>query len=81
MFGPAKDRGLGVSTIALGKKPRVAGHLSLPGLTESERRDAIGLVRRAVAMDQWRLDYDATYTVTGAPVAVPVLADAVALPA
>ena len=41
-----------------------------PGLSESERRDAIALVKRAVAMDRWRLDFDAKYTVTGAPVVI-----------
>ena len=39
-----------------------------PGLSESERRDAIGLVREAVASPSFRLT-SARYTVTGEPVA------------
>ncbi len=41
------------------------------GLSDSERSRAIALVRRAVAMRQWRLSGGGTYVVTG----VPVLAD------
>jgi predicted RND superfamily exporter protein len=39
-------------------------------LTQAQRRDAIALVRAAVAMDAWKPRNGATYTVTGAPVVV-----------
>ena len=41
-----------------------------PELTDDQRRTTIALVRRAVAMPQWRLHNHGTYTVTGAPVVV-----------
>jgi len=41
-----------------------------PDLSEAERRRAIGLVRRAVAMKDWQLRNGASYRVTGAPVVV-----------
>ncbi len=44
------------------------------GLSERERSEAIGLVRAAVAMDDWRPASGATYTVTGAPIVVEDLA-------
>ena len=40
------------------------------GLDDAQRADAIGLVRAAVAMDDWRPRNGARYTVTGAPVVV-----------
>jgi uncharacterized protein len=46
-------------------------------LTDAQRRDAITQIRAAVAMPQWRLD-KASYTVTGAPVVLEDLADALA---
>ena len=46
-------------------------------LTDAQRRDAITQIRRAVAMPEWKLD-KATYTVTGAPVVLDDLADALA---
>ncbi len=46
-------------------------------LTDAQRRDAIARIRAAVAMPQWRLD-KASYTVTGAPVVLDDLADALA---
>ncbi|MFL5957414.1 MAG: efflux RND transporter permease subunit [Solirubrobacterales bacterium] len=46
-----------------------------PELTDTQRRDAIGLVRNAVAMSRWRLQNHGTYTVTGAPVVVADLSD------
>jgi predicted RND superfamily exporter protein len=41
-----------------------------PNLTDDQRRSTIALVRKAVAMPQWRLRNHGTYTVTGAPVVV-----------
>ena len=41
-----------------------------PSLSEAERSDAIALIRRAVAMPEWKLTNGAEYTVTGAPVVV-----------
>jgi uncharacterized protein len=46
-------------------------------LTDAQRRDAVQQIRAAVAMPQWRLD-KGTYTVTGAPVVLEDLADALA---
>jgi uncharacterized protein len=47
-----------------------------PDLTEAQRRRAIELVRGAVAMKEWRLEGNASYRVTGAPVVVEDLASA-----
>jgi hydrophobe/amphiphile efflux-3 (HAE3) family protein len=48
------------------------------GLSERERDQAIGLVRRAVAMPEWRLaNGKGTYVVTGAPVVVSDLTGAI----
>src|SRR3954453_5551104 len=45
-----------------------------PDLTEDQRADAIALIRRAVAMPDWRLpNGKGTYVVTGAPVVVDEL--------
>lgn len=46
-----------------------------PSLSEEERKAAIGLVREAVAMPDWRLRNGASYVVTGAPVLVSDLTD------
>jgi len=46
-------------------------------LSDDERRDAIEQIRRAVAMPEWKLD-KASYTVTGAPVVLDDLAQALA---
>ena len=46
-----------------------------PSLSEEERNAAIGLVREAVAMPDWRLRNGASYVVTGAPVLVSDLTD------
>jgi len=40
------------------------------GLSESERTHTIGLIRKAVAMPQWRLQHGESYLVTGEPVIV-----------
>jgi uncharacterized protein len=49
-----------------------------PGLSERERDRAIGLVREAVAMPDWKLsDGKGTYVVTGAPVVVSDLTAAI----
>ncbi len=40
------------------------------GLSESQRTHTIGLIRRAVAMPQWRLQNGGSYLVTGEPVIV-----------
>jgi hydrophobe/amphiphile efflux-3 (HAE3) family protein len=40
------------------------------GLSEAQRSHAIGLIRRAVAMSQWRLANGEAYLVTGEPVIV-----------
>jgi hydrophobe/amphiphile efflux-3 (HAE3) family protein len=48
-----------------------------PDLTPAERQEAIATIRRAVAMPQWRLPSGpGTYLVTGAPVVVDDLTDA-----
>jgi uncharacterized protein len=49
-----------------------------PDLTDAQRAEAVELVRAAVAMPQWRLNGDAGYTVTGAPVVAEDLTDALA---
>ena len=46
-------------------------------LSDAQRRGAIEQIRAAVAMPQWKLDR-ASYTVTGAPVVLEDLADALA---
>ena len=48
-----------------------------PGLSDSERSRTIDLVREAVAEPQMRLDQGARYVVTGVPVVVDGLGDAV----
>ena len=40
------------------------------GLSESQRTRTIGLIRKAVAMPQWRLQHGESYLVTGQPVIV-----------
>src|SRR5205085_5896075 len=40
------------------------------GLSESQRTHTIALIRRAVAMPQWRLAHGESYVVTGVPVIV-----------
>ena len=49
-----------------------------PGLSDAERDRATALVRRAVAMPDWRLRNARGYTVTGVPVLAEDLADALA---
>src|SRR3954471_18540988 len=49
-----------------------------PGLSDAERGRAIQLIRDAVSMPRWRLRNAGGYTVTGAPVVVEDLADALA---
>ena len=46
-------------------------------LTEAQRRDAVAQIRAAVAMPEWKLD-KGSYTVTGVPVVLDDLADALA---
>lgn len=41
-----------------------------PGLDDEERREAIGLIRDAVAMPDWKLTGGGSYLVSGAPVLV-----------
>jgi uncharacterized protein len=49
-----------------------------PDLTEAQRDDAIALIRRAVAMPDWRLpNGKGTYVVTGAPVVVGQLTESI----
>jgi len=48
-----------------------------PGLSDDDRRAAIALIRQAVSMPQWRLAGDGTYVVTGAPVVLDDLSDAI----
>jgi uncharacterized protein len=50
-----------------------------PNLSDAERSRAIALVRDAVAMKEWRLRNAGPYTVTGAPIVVEDLADALAV--
>jgi hydrophobe/amphiphile efflux-3 (HAE3) family protein len=40
------------------------------GLSESQRTNTIGLIRKAVAMPQWQLQHGESYVVTGEPVIV-----------
>lgn len=47
------------------------------GLSDAERARAIGIVRDAVRMPQWRLQNGGRYVVTGAPVLVADLTDAI----
>jgi uncharacterized protein len=47
------------------------------GLTEHERTHTIALIRRAVAMKQWRLAHGESYLVTGQPVIVSDLTGAI----
>ena len=47
-----------------------------PNLTDSQREEAVALVREAVRMPEWRLTDDAGYTVTGAPVVADDVTDA-----
>jgi hydrophobe/amphiphile efflux-3 (HAE3) family protein len=49
-----------------------------PDLPEAERERAVELVRAAVRMPRWRLEGDAGYVVTGAPVLAEDLTDALA---
>ncbi len=49
-----------------------------PDLSDVERTEAVALVREAVAMPEWQLEGDASFTVTGAPVVVEDLTDALA---
>ena len=46
-----------------------------PDLSEEERKQAIGWIREAVAMENWKPVNDVTYTVTGAPVVVSDVTD------
>ena len=46
-----------------------------PDLSEEQRKRAIGLIRDAVAMENWKPVNDVTYTVTGAPVVVSDVTD------
>src|SRR4051794_20127198 len=45
-----------------------------PSLSENQKEHAIALVRRAVAMPDWKLPHGGSYVVTGAPVVVNDLA-------
>jgi len=47
------------------------------GLSEAQQREAIGLVREAVAMPAWKPQFGGSYLVTGAPVLVADLTDAI----
>ncbi len=47
------------------------------GLDDAQRAAALELIRRAVAMPQWKPRNGATYTVTGAPVVVSDLASSI----
>ena len=47
------------------------------GLSETARTRTIGLIRQAVAMSQWHLQHGASYLVTGEPVIVSDLTDAI----
>ncbi len=49
-----------------------------PDLSDEQREEAVALVREAVRMPQWRLQGDAGYTVTGAPVVADDLTGALA---
>ena len=49
-----------------------------PGLSDAARDEAVGLVREAVRMPQWKPAGEAGYTVTGAPVVAEDLTDALA---
>jgi hydrophobe/amphiphile efflux-3 (HAE3) family protein len=49
-----------------------------PGLSDARRTEAIGLVREAVRMKEWRPQDGVSYTVTGAPVLAEDLTDSLA---
>jgi hypothetical protein len=49
-----------------------------PNLSDDQRSKAIALIRDAVAMKEWHLRNAGPYTVTGAPIVVEDLADALA---
>jgi hydrophobe/amphiphile efflux-3 (HAE3) family protein len=48
-----------------------------PGLSDSDRREAISLIRQAVAMPQWHLSGGGRYVVTGAPAVLNDLSTAI----
>jgi uncharacterized protein len=48
-----------------------------PGLSDQQRSATIALIRRAVAMSQWRPEHGESYVVTGEPVIVSDLAGAI----
>src|SRR3954451_2591383 len=48
-----------------------------PGLSDSDRREAITLIRQAVAMPQWHLSGGGRYVVTGAPAVLNDLSQAI----
>ncbi len=48
-----------------------------PGLSSDQRAEAIALIRRAVKMPQFHLAYGGTYTVTGVPVVINDLGNAI----
>jgi predicted RND superfamily exporter protein len=48
-----------------------------PGLSEAQRAQTIALIRRAIAMPQWRLQHGEHYLLTGQPVIVSELTDSI----
>src|SRR3954470_17344193 len=76
VFDPAKRTGTPKARFAYlfptANSALVSARLK-PTLSESQRSHAISLIRRAVAMPDWRLENGNTYVVTGAPVVVDQL--------
>jgi uncharacterized protein len=73
VFDPTKPSGIPKQRFAYLFPSREAALVSVrlkAGLSEAQRSHAIGLIRRAVAMSQWRLANGEAYLVTGEPVIV-----------
>ncbi len=73
IFDPSKPAGTPKQRFAYLFPSPAAALISVrmrAGLSEAERTRTIGLIRKAVAMPQWRLEHGEVYLVTGEPVIV-----------
>ena len=80
VFDPAKPAGTPKARFAYLFPTRDAALLQVrlkPDLSEDERKQAIADIRAAIAMPDWKLQRGGSYTVTGAPVVLTDLAEAV----
>jgi uncharacterized protein len=80
VFDPSKPAGTPKQRFAYLFPSRDAALVSVrmkAGLSEGARTRTIGLIRRAVAMSQWRLAHGESYLVTGEPVIVADLNDSI----